>query len=355
MMAEAVTEHRDPDVMYVGMDLGTYRASVTASNGLRKTVVSVVGWPKDDISRKLLGKDMVFGHEAMRHRLALNLIRPLEKGVIKFSDDSTLASEEEIELYKEAAKEIVKHAIQLARDGSTETVYAVIGAPAQASVINKQSLIEAAMEAVDSVIVVSEPFSVAYGLDMLDDALIIDIGAGTVDLCRMHGALPEEGDQVTLTTAGDYVDELLLKLIKENHPDAQITINMARDIKERNGFVSDTNDRVVVRIPVEGRPRVIDITEECKQACRAIVPPIIEAVGNLIATYDPEFQARIRENIVLAGGMSQLKGLDRLLEEGLEEFGGGKVSRVDEPVYAGADGALKLAYDMPDSLWKELK
>jgi rod shape-determining protein MreB len=341
--------------MYVGMDLGTYRASVTASNGLRKTVVSVVGWPKDDISRKLLGKDMVFGQEAMRHRLALNLIRPLEKGVIKFSDDSTLASEEEIELYREAAKEIVKHAIQLARNESAKTVYAVIGAPAQASVINKQSLIEAAMEAVDSVIVVSEPFSVAYGLDMLDDALIIDIGAGTVDLCRMHGALPEEGDQVTLTTAGDYIDELLLKLITENHPDAQITINMAREIKEKNGFVSDTNDRVVVRIPVEGRPRVIDVTEECKQACKAIVPPIIEAVGNLIATYDPEFQARIRENIVLAGGTSQLKGLDTLLEEGLEEFGGGKVSRVDEPVYAGADGALKLAYDMPDSLWKELK
>ncbi|MCQ4573743.1 MAG: MamK family actin-like protein [Candidatus Brocadiales bacterium] len=355
MMAEVVTEERDPNVMYVGMDLGTFRASITASNGIRKTVVSVVGWPKDDISRKLLGKDLVFGLEALKHRLALNLVRPLEKGVIKYSDDSTLASEEEIELYKEAAKEIVKHAIALAQHKSGQTVYAVIGAPAQASVINKQSLIEAAMEAVDSVIVVSEPFSVAYGLDMLDDALIIDIGAGTVDLCRMHGALPEEGDQVTLTTAGDYVDELLLKLIKENHPDAQLTINMARDIKERNGFVSDTNDRVVVRIPVEGRPRVIDITEECKQACKAIVPPIIEAVGNLIATYDPEFQSRIRNNIILAGGMSQLKGLGSLLEEGLEEYGGGKVNKVDEPVYAGADGALKLAYDMPDNLWKELR
>ncbi|MFQ5862002.1 MAG: MamK family actin-like protein [Candidatus Brocadiales bacterium] len=354
-MAEAVKVHRDPNVMYVGIDLGTYRASVTASNGFRKAVVSIVGWPKDDISRKLLGKDLLFGHEALKHRLALNLVRPLEKGVIKYSDDATLASTEEIETYKLAAKEIVKYVIKQAKPESEQTVYGVIGAPAQASVINKQSLIEAAMETVDSVIVVSEPFSVAYGLDMLDDSLIIDIGAGTVDLCRMHGALPEEEDQITLTTAGDYVDELLLKLIKENHPDVQITINMARDIKEKNGFVSDTNDRVVVRLPVDGRPRVIDITEECKQACKAIVPPIIEAVGNLIATYDPEFQARIRNNIVLAGGMSQLKGLDKLIEEGLEEFGGGKVSRVDEPVYAGADGALKLAYDMPDTLWKELK
>ncbi len=139
-MAEVVKENRDTDVMFVGIDLGTYRASITASNGFRKTVISVVGWPKDDISKKLLGKDLVFGHEALQHRLALNLIRPLEKGVIKYSDDSTLASTEEIEAYKRAAKEIVKYVIMQAKPEGSQTVYGVIGAPAQASVINKQSL-----------------------------------------------------------------------------------------------------------------------------------------------------------------------------------------------------------------------
>ena len=145
MMAEA-EGRRDPNIMYVGVDLGTYRTSITASNGLRKTVISVVGWPKDDISRKLLGKDMVFGHEALRHRLALNLVRPLEKGVIKYSDDSMPVSNEELQIYKGAAKEMVKHAISLAQPQNGQTVYAVIGAPAQASVINKQSIIEAAVE-----------------------------------------------------------------------------------------------------------------------------------------------------------------------------------------------------------------
>ena len=60
----------------------------------------------------------------------------------------------------------------------------------------------------------SEPFSVAYGLDMLQDVLVIDIGAGTVDLCRMHGTMPEDADQITLTTAGDHVDQELSKRIE---------------------------------------------------------------------------------------------------------------------------------------------
>jgi rod shape-determining protein MreB len=52
----------------------------------------------------------------------------------------------------------------------------------------------------------SEPFSVAYGLDWLEDVLVIDIGAGTTDLCRMHGTMPEEADQVMFDIAGDAVD-----------------------------------------------------------------------------------------------------------------------------------------------------
>ncbi|HHT9118153.1 MAG TPA: MamK family actin-like protein [Candidatus Hypogeohydataceae bacterium YC38] len=353
-MTEMAKGTGDFGPIYMGIDLGTYRASITASNGLRKTILNVVGWPKDDVSRKLFGREVVFGYEALRHRLALNIVRPFEKGVIKYSDGSSLANPEHISKHREAAKELVKYIVSLAAPEKGRPVYGVIGAPAQASVINKQALVEAASETLESVIVVSEPFSVAYGLDMLEDALIIDIGAGTVDLCRMHGALPEENDQITLTTAGDYVDELLLKLVKENHPEVQLTINMAREIKERYGFVSDTNDRVVVKVPVDGKPRVIDITEECRQACKAIVPPILEAAGNLIATYDPEFQESILKNVILAGGMSQLKGLDKLIEEGLEEFGGGKVCRVEEPIYAGANGSLKLAYDMPESFWRQI-
>ena len=82
----------------------------------------------------------------------------------------------------------------------------MIGAPARASIASKRILIDAARGVLDAVMIVSEPFAVAYGIGTLDQALIIDIGAGRVDLCRLHGTLPEEQDQITLDEAGDYVD-----------------------------------------------------------------------------------------------------------------------------------------------------
>ena len=72
----------------------------------------------------------------------------------------------------------------------------------------------------------------------------------------------------------------------------------------------------------------------------------------LVSSFDAEFQRRMLQNVILAGGGSQLRGLDRLIEEDLQQYGGGKVIKVHEPDYAGANGALKLAADMPEEYWK---
>jgi rod shape-determining protein MreB len=74
-------------VLYLGIDLGTSRTSVCSSNGVRSTVESFVGYPKDAISMKLLKRSVLFGEDARKHRLSLNLYRPLEHGVLKFNKD----------------------------------------------------------------------------------------------------------------------------------------------------------------------------------------------------------------------------------------------------------------------------
>jgi len=343
---------KDHGVLYMGIDLGTSRTSVASSNGRRVTLSSHVGYPKDVVSRKLLKRDVLFGDEAVEHRLSLKFYRPLAAGVLKHTSNTTT---DDVEGNMKAAADLIREIIRLAEPRKDELVYGVIGVPAQAAIHHKDAIIKAARESLDSVMLCSEPFAVAYGLDMLEDVLVIDIGAGTTDLCRMHGTMPEDADQITNTFAGDYVDNQLAAMIQKKHPKAQFTTRMIQAIKERHASVSDNMPSVVVELPVEGKPTTFDITEEMRAACRSIVSPMVEGLGKLIATFDPEFQHRLKNRVLLAGGGSQIRGLDLAIEAEMKaRLGGGKVIRIEEPMYGGANGALKIAHDMPAEYWEKL-
>ena len=145
------------------------------------------------------------------------------------------------------------------------------------------------------------------------------------------------------------------ELIKQKFPNAQLTQNMCKSFKEQYGYVSDQKDKVEVMIPVNGRPTPHDITDVMKQACEILVDPICDACRKLISSFNPEFQDRLRNNILLAGGGGTMKGLNVRVEQGLADLGTVKVNVVDEPVYAGANGALQLAVDMPVDYWQQLK
>jgi rod shape-determining protein MreB and related proteins len=353
-VAEASAPKKDHGVLYIGMDLGTSRTSVSASNGVRESLFSVVGYPKDVVSKKLLKKDVLFGKEAIEKRLSLKTYKPLEKGVLKYTGDGSMSEEARQNL--KAAQDLIGEAIRLARPRKDELVYCVIGAPAEASIKNKEAIIEAARASVDSVMLCSEPFSVAYGLDWLEDVLVIDIGAGTTDLCRMHGTMPEETDQVMFEIAGDAVDAELSKLIRETCPGAQFSEAMVKEIKERHSFVGDTAERVIVDLPVGGKPTPFDLTDQIRKACSILIDPIVDGLHELISTFDPEFQTRLKGRVLLAGGGSLVKGLDTAVEKAMRErLGSGRVVRIEEPIYGGCNGALKIAHDMPEEFWEKLK
>ena len=336
------------ETVYLGVDLGTSRTSVTSSTGVRETVWSYVGYPKDHVARKKFGgRDVVFGKEAVDNRMSLDLIRPLAGGSIK------VRGARDSQKTKQALRDLVEHVVGLTKTPAGSTVFAVIGAPAEASVEGKAAIGDAAPGCIDNVIVCSEPFAVAYGLDFLDDTLVVDIGAGTTDLCRVHGTMPGPEDQRTHEVAGDSIDQTFARMIKEANPEAQFSINMVREFKEKNASVSRKMDDVVVTMPVAGKPQEFDVTEQAYNACYTIVPPTCAALQDLIATYDPEFQVKMRNNVLLGGGGSQIKGLARAVEEALGEYGGGKVTAVEEPQYAGSNGALKIAVDMPEEFWRE--
>jgi rod shape-determining protein MreB and related proteins len=331
-------------VLNIGIDLGTSRSAISASNGSRHWIDSYVGWPKDFIAGKVLGKAVLFGQEALDNRLSLNIYRPLERGVIKDGSEKSLAS----------VKELIRHMIQRAKgDNGQKHTRAIVGVPSESFRVNKLAIKKIVADFADAIMVVSEPFSVAYGLNALNNAMIIDIGAGTVDFCIMHGTMPTEDDQKTILTAGDYIDQQLHTLLSERYPKADFTLNMVRRFKEQNSFIGESPKPVMVEIPVEGKPTMHDITKEMRRACESILPGIVETTLELIADFDPEFQKKVRNNIILAGGGSQIKGLREHLESVLKEYGSCFISTIPDPLFGGADGALALAVDMPDEYWEK--
>ena len=332
------------DILHIGIDLGTSRSAVAGSNGKRKWIQSYVGWPRDFVARKLLKKDILFGQDAVDNELSVHLVRPLENGVIR---DGTQRDEE-------AVRKLIHHLIQLAEPDKEQRIFAAVGVPAEALKVNKVAIREAVREYADTLMVVSEPFAVAYNLGALNNAVIIDIGAGTVDFCAMHGTMPAEEDQRSLRTAGDYVDRQLFDLLKEKFPNTVFSETLVRQYKERYGRVGKASGRVKVSLPIAGKFQPHDITNEIRQACESLVPPIAETLMDLVARYDPGFQERIRKNIYLAGGGSQTAGIADALTEALEEYGAFKIKVVDEPLYSGAQGALELAQEMPQEYWEDM-
>ncbi|NUO15966.1 MAG: rod shape-determining protein [Planctomycetaceae bacterium] len=353
--ASAPASKPQSGVLFVGIDLGTSHSAIAASNGVRTSIGSFVAYPRDVISKKALGRDRLFGDEALKHKHSCDFYRPMEKGEVLYRDLDKSINRDSART-QQAIHDLLEHVVSLAKPRPDDLIYGVIGAPAQASLHSQKSLLEAARGVLDCVMICSEPFAVAYGLNFLTDTLVIDIGAGTTDLCRMHGALPNADDQVTLSAAGDAVDRRLFELLREACPGADFTINMVKQIKEKHSFLAQrAAERVVVTLPVRGVPTQFDVTEALQKATESIVPEIVNGLHTLIAGYDPEFQAGMRDNVLLAGGGSQIIGLDKAIERKLAELGGGKVRRVEEPAFAGANGALHLAQDMPAEFWNQLE
>src|SRR6266566_5159963 len=291
------------EILHVGIDLGTSRSAISASNGERFVVDSFVGWPADMVAKKILKRAVLIGHDAVTNRTMLDLHRPLERGLLKEGSDKDI----------EAVRELLKHLLGLVgvkANGKVdaESVRAVVGVPAAALRTNKQYLRNSMKGIVDSLLIVSEPFAVAYGLDALLHTLIIDIGAGTTDFCVMNGHYPTDEDQRTLEQAGDAIDAQLATLLREHHPEAQFSIHMVREWKEKWSFVGAPTTRAMVTVPIAGKPTRLDITNEICAACESLVPPVSETMLELVSRVEPEYQEKVRHNITLAGGGSQILG-----------------------------------------------
>ena len=353
--SEIIEEKTIPsEIIYLGLDLGTSQSAIVTSTGLKLNVASIVGWPKDFIAYNLVKKPIVFGDDCIRYRTSLNVYYPLEKGVFKYrgksSDDKPINEEE-----AKATVELLKYLLGLVEKKGDQKLFAIVGAPARATRDDKQAIIDAAEGLVDSILVVSEPFLVAYSLGFLGNAIVVDLGAGTLDICRMPGTIPEEIDQRTLSVAGNEIDNKFIELLKKKHPGIHINSHLARKIKEEYAFIGSGPGKIELDFYINGKLTTINVVTELRKATSIVFPEIISHVRELIVTFDPEFMSSLARNIILAGGGSGIKGLASQIEARLsEDLGTVMVTIVEEPLFQGALGGLKLAQEIPLEEWEQL-
>ena len=330
--------------LLVGFDLGTSWTEVMTNRGQSERIRSVVGYPKDMIGIKLLGEPFVVGENAFEMLSYVDLRSPLKDGVLR----------EFVERDIEVARNFIGYVIGNLNQGGDEEVCVIVGVPARATNNNKDLMVKKFQEFTDEVQVISEPLLVAYSQGTLVNCLVIDIGAGTVDICTLKGAMPGEKSQITVNRAGNFVDEKLEALIAETYPGVQTNRYIVCKLKEEHGYVGQPEGQIIADLRADGKPVSYDITEAVGTACEMLLPGITEGVERLIQTVSPEDQESMLQNIFIAGGGSRIKGIDQFIADALRDYGDIGVTCVADPNYAVAMGALKLATELPPQYWELL-
>ncbi len=347
------------DKCCIGIDLGTMFTTAAASNGGRTCVRSEVGFPRDAVARHMIGSDFVIGETINQHRQALNVVRPFERNSLKLAmtkQQFHSLSDADDHRYLSAAGELVSHSVSELGVSDEQQMRCVVGIPAGASVYSQRLVLDLIEAVTPYVAVVSEPFAVGYGMGAeANNSIIIDIGAGTVDYCYYYGAFPAEQDQATLGYGGDHVDAELKEAIKAAHPDAKVSDIAVRRIKERYGSAGTQVRDAVVELPTrEGRSGRFDLTDIIRGVCLQFASKITDGLVKHISSVDNDDFFIDGAKVLLAGGGSQLQGLDEYIEQSLSISERCEVVRIHDCKYAGATGALQLARQLPDEGWQFL-
>jgi len=329
--------------LYVGIDLGTFQSTIASSAGAMHSIETVVGRPKDPVARNFLKRDVLFGADALKNKLACNLYRPMAAGVTQ-DDEANLA----------AAKAFVSHLIETVDPEEFDEVFGVICSPSHVSFTDKSNLVATLRGQVNAIMVVTEPFATAFAIDEIGGSIVVDVGAGTTDIARIHGTFPSDDDQVTIQEAGDWLDLELMNLIAKKFTGAQITKDMVRKWKEESSYVGGDVRTVEVSLSVDGKSQNVDIGDLIQEACDLLVPKVANAIKRIVAEADPEYQPVLRNNIILSGGGSLIEGLaDRVARE-ISDIGDVNVWCVENPLEKVAEGALMLAGQMPDDMYTSI-
>lgn len=312
----------DRKTILLGLDLGTNKCCLIAGGAdsndiaVAKIVPSVVGYVKPGIVNGIIpgNADVIFGEEALKNRLHVNLVQPLADGVIANLD---------------ATRDLLRHMRRIIDAAGSSEIRAVIGVPANASQEARDNVRRAVAGVFDRVLLIPEPFLAALGVrddarvgqsnyvDPVTNSLFIDIGAGTTDLCLVQGYFPTAEDQVSFPFAGDAIDQSMLESINQLYPDSGLSRMKVREIKEQHAYVGPSRKPIDVKVVLGGKARSLELGDVIGGACNQLLDRVYEAAKRLISRAANDSVEQLLQNIIVTGGGSQIRGLDTELQKRL--------------------------------------
>ena len=199
----------------------------------------------------------------------------------------------------------------------------MICVPAGCTQVERRAALDATMSAgVSHAYLIDEPLAAAIGAGIPVSApsgnMILDIGGGSAEaaVISLGGVVIHKSVRV----AGTKIDEAIIEFMKKKH-NLIIGDQTAEYVKVKIGsavkMAKEEKLEISGRDLVFGLPRSVVIdSSQITEAIRPVLLQIISAVKGVLEDTPPELAADIIDKgIVLSGGTSLLKNLDRLVVE----------------------------------------
>ena len=295
----------------LAIDLGTANTCVyVKGKGIVLSEPSVVAVRRDGRGP---GKVLAVGKEAklMLGRTPGNIsaIRPMKDGVIADF---------------EVTEAMLRHFIHKVHNRrALVRPRIIISVPSGITQVEKRAVRESAESAgAREVYLIEEPMAAAIGagLPITEPSgnMVVDIGGGTTDVAviSLAGIVYSKSVRV----AGNEMDEAIIQYIKKKY-NLLLGERSAEQVKLELGSAFPLDEPMTMEIKgrdlIEGIPKTLTISDaEIREALSEPISVIVNAVRVALERTPPELSADIMDRgIVLTGGGSLLKNMDKLLRE----------------------------------------
>lgn len=296
----------------LAIDLGTANTLISvAGEGLVLNEPSIVA--VEEGTNRILSGGCAVGHLAKqmqgRTPQSICVVRPLSAGVIN-----------DFELCEAMLRYFMRKA---RRQGFRVKPRVVVAVPGCITPVEKRAVYNSTQRAgAREVFVVSEAKAAAIGagLPIAEPvaSMICDIGGGTTEV-----AVLSLGDIVasqSVRVAGDAMDQALVEYLRR-HYSLRVGISAAERLRIEVGSAYPLEQELAEEVrgvdAISGLPRKATITsEEVREALDTPLVQIVEAIKATLDQCSTDLASDLVDNgLVLAGGGSLLRGLDRFLGE----------------------------------------